>query len=94
MYAGAFGDNTVERYVLFLNPLAFSAEPVKRLMALKCPREHGLDIPHVAILMADRTIERALDSLPSSVKGQLRKLATVVQEPAEGAEVLLVLSIK
>ena len=44
--------------------------------------------------MAEHTIERALDSLLSSVKGQLQNLAMVVQEPAEGAEVLLLLSIK
>ena len=94
MYAGVFGYNTVERYVLFLTPLAFSADPVKRLTDLKREREHGLEVPRVAILTADRTIERALDSLPSSVKGQLRNLATVVQEPAEEAEMLLVLSIK
>ena len=94
MYAGAFGDNTVERNVLFLPPLAFSAFSVKRLKALKRAREHGLYVPRVAIFTAERTIERARDSLPSSLKGQLRNLATVVQEPADGAEVLLVLSIK
>ena len=94
MYAGALGDNAVERYALFLTSLALSADPVERRAALQRAREHGLDVPRVAIVTAERTIERALDSLPSSVKGQLPNLAKVVQEPAEEAEMLLVRSIE
>lgn len=94
MYAGALGDNAVERYALFLTSLALSADPVERRAALQRAREHGLDVPRVAIVTAERTIERALDSLPSSVKGQLPNLAKVAQEPAEEAEMLLVRSIE
>ncbi|KAN0138564.1 Nuclear pore protein 84/107 [Lactarius tabidus] len=94
MYAGALGDNAVERYALFLTSLALSADPVERRAALQRAREHGLDVPRVAIVTAERTIERALDSLPSSVKGQLPNLANVAQEPAEEAEMLLVRSIE
>lgn len=94
MYAGALGDNAVERYALFLTSLALSADPVERRAALQRAREHGLDVPRVAIVTAERTIERALDSLPSSVKGQLPSLAKVAQEPAEEAEMLLVRSIE
>ena len=39
-------------------------------------------------------IERALEGLPSSVKGQLPNLAKAAQEPAEEAEMLLVRSIE
>ena len=94
MYAGALGDNAVERYALFLTSLALSADHVERRAALQRAREHGRDLPRVAIVMAERTIERALDSLPSSVKGQLPNLANVAQEPAEEAEMLLVRSIE
>jgi hypothetical protein len=94
MYAGALGDNAVERYALFLTSLALSADPIERRTALQRAREHGLDVPRVAIVTAERTIERALDSLPSSVKGQLPDLAKVAQEPAEEAEMLLVRSIE
>jgi len=37
----------------------------------------------VAIVKAERTIERALDGLPSSMKGQPPCLAKAAQEPAE-----------
>ena len=57
-------------------------------------REHGLDVPCIAIVTAECTIEKALDCLPSSVKGQLSNPAKAVQEPAEEAEMLLVRSIE
>jgi len=63
MYAGALGDNAVERYALFLTSLALSADPAERRIALQRAREHGLDVPRVAIVTAERTIERALDNL-------------------------------
>lgn len=94
MYAGALGDNAVERYALFLTSLALSADPAERRTALQRAREHGLDVPRVAIVTAERTIERALDNLPSSVKGPLPGLAKAALEPAEEAEMLLVRSIE
>ena len=94
MYAGALGDNAVERYALFLTSLALSADPLERRTALQRAREHGLDVPRVAIVTAERTIERALDSLPSSVKGPLPNLAKATLEQAEEAELLLVRSIE
>jgi nuclear pore complex protein Nup107 len=94
MYAGALGDNAVERYALFLTSLALSADPAERRTALQRAREHGLDVPRVAIVTAERTIERALDTLPSSVKGPLPDLAKAAFEPAEEAEMLLVRSIE
>jgi nuclear pore complex protein Nup107 len=94
MYAGALGDNAVERYALFLTSLALSADPAERRTALQRAREHGLDVPRVAIVTAERTIERSLDTLPSSVKGPLPDLAKATLEPAEEAEILLVRSIE
>jgi nuclear pore complex protein Nup107 len=94
MYAGALGDNAVERYALFLTSLALSADPTERRTALQRAREHGLDVPRVAIVTAERTIERSLDNLPSSVKGPLPDLAKAAVEPAEEAEILLVRSIE
>jgi nuclear pore complex protein Nup107 len=94
MYAGALGDNAVERYALFLTSLALSADPAERRTALQRAREHGLDVPRVAIVTAERTIERALDTLPSSVKGPLPDLAKAAAEGAEEAEMLLVRSIE
>jgi hypothetical protein len=40
-----------------------------------------LDVPRVAIVTAERTIERSLDNLPSSVKGPLPDLAQAALEP-------------
>jgi nuclear pore complex protein Nup107 len=57
---------------------ALCAEPIERRMALQRAREHGLDVPRMAIVMADRTIERALDSLPLVCQGPATRL---VQEP-------------
>ena len=94
MYHGALGDNAVERYALFLTSLTLSADPVERRTALQREREHGLDVPHVAVVTAEHTIEHALDNLPSSVKGPLLDLATAALEPAEEAEMILVRSIE
>lgn len=68
MYAGALGDNAVERYALFLTSLELSADINERRLALTRAREHGLDIERVAIVTAERTIEKAFTvrlSLPS-----------------------------
>ena len=94
MYAGALGDNAVERYALFLTSLALSADQAERRTALQRAREHGLDVPRVAIVTAERTIERALDNLPSSVKGPLPDLSKTALGHAEEAEMLLVRSIE
>lgn len=49
----------------FLTSLALSANPVERLTVLQRAREHSPDIPRVAIVTAERTIERALNNLTS-----------------------------
>ena len=91
MYAGVLGDNAVERYVTSLAP---PADQVERRTALQRAREHSLDVPRVAIVTAERTIERALDNLPSSVKGPLPDSSKTALEHAEEAETLLVRSIE
>jgi len=61
MYAGALGDNAVERYAMFLTSLDLSADIKERKLALTRAREHGLDVERVSIVTAERTIERAFD---------------------------------
>ena len=48
-------------------------------------QNYGLDIPRVAIIAAERTIERVPDTFPSSVKGRLLDLAKEAQERVEYA---------
>ena len=92
MYTSAtsMGDNAVERYALFLTSLALSMDLTERRTALQCTREHELDVPHVAIITAECSIECALDSLPLSFKRPLPDLAQVMFKPAEEAFTLLV----
>ena len=61
MYAGALGDNAVERYALFLTSLDLSIDIKERKQALTRAREHGLDVDRVAVVTAERTIEKAFD---------------------------------
>lgn len=67
MYAGALGDNAVERYALFLTSLELSADITERRLALMRAREHGLDMERVAIVAAERTIEKAFSVCTSLV---------------------------
>ena len=59
MYAGALGDNAVERYALFLTSLELTTDATERKSALIRARDHGLDIERVAVVAAERTIEKA-----------------------------------
>jgi nuclear pore complex protein Nup107 len=59
MYAGALGDNAVQRYALFLTSLELSVDIRERALALDRASEHGLDVDKVAISTAEHTIERA-----------------------------------
>ena len=59
MYAGALGQDAVERYAMFLVSLALSADIDERRLALTRAREHGLDLERIAILTAERTIDNA-----------------------------------
>jgi nuclear pore complex protein Nup107 len=58
MYAGALGQDAMERYASFLVSLALSADINERL-ALTRAKEHGLDMERVAIFTAERTIDNA-----------------------------------
>lgn len=64
MYAGALGDNAVERYALFLTSLELSGDAHERRLALTRAREHGLDVERVAVVTAERTIEKAFTVRP------------------------------
>ena len=59
MYAGALGDNAVERYAMFLTSLELSADIAERRLALTRARDHGLDMERVAVVTAERTMEKA-----------------------------------
>lgn len=65
MYAGALGQNAVERYAVFLVSLALSVDINERRLALTRAREHGLDMERVAIVTAERTIDNAFRVSPS-----------------------------
>ncbi|THH14665.1 hypothetical protein EW146_g5692 [Bondarzewia mesenterica] len=92
MYAGALGDNAVERYALFLTSLELSVNIEERRLALTRARDHGLDPERVAIVAAERTIENAFDLLPP-VKGPLPSILAL-PAPASDAELLLLRSIE
>lgn len=59
MYAGALGDNAVERYALFLTSLGISGDKDDRRLALIRAKDHGLDIKKVAMMTAERTVDSA-----------------------------------
>lgn len=92
MYAGALGDNAVERYAMFLTSLELSADIEERRLALTRAKEHGLDMEKVAIATAERTIEKSFEILPPN-KGPLPNIIAL-QPPATEAETLLLRSIE
>lgn len=61
LYAGALGDNAVDRYALFLVSLGLSASLEERKVTLTRASEHGLDVTRVATVTAERTIEGAFN---------------------------------
>ncbi|KAK0213959.1 nuclear pore protein 84/107 [Armillaria fumosa] len=92
MYAGALGENAINRYAVFLVSLELSADPAERRQALTRAREHGLDVDRVAVATAEQTIVKAFDLLPL-LKGSLPSLATLQTSPTD-AELLLLRSIE
>jgi len=60
MYAGALGDNAVDRYAMFLTSLELTADATERKEALIRARDHGLDMQRVAAVTAERTIEKVM----------------------------------
>ena len=59
LYASALGENAVERYAIFLTSLGLSADIDERKLALTRAKEYGLDIERVAMVTAERTLEKA-----------------------------------
>jgi nuclear pore complex protein Nup107 len=76
MYAGALGDNAVERYAMFLTSLELSADTAERRLALIRARDHGLDMERVAVATAERTIERAFSVRDSSTSSSCFAILT------------------
>ncbi|KAI0804804.1 nuclear pore protein 84/107 [Irpex lacteus] len=92
LYAGALGDNAVDRYAMFLTSLALSADVAERRLALTRARDHGLDMERVAVATAERTIERAFEELPVP-RGPLPVVSAPQPAPSD-KELLLVRSIE
>ncbi|KAG2341834.1 hypothetical protein BDR05DRAFT_976754 [Suillus weaverae] len=92
MYAGTLGDNTVERYAMFLTSLELTADVNERRLALTRPREHGLDVHKMAVVTAERTIDRAFELLPQ-MKGPLPSVIPLQATPSD-VELLLLRSIE
>jgi hypothetical protein len=92
MYAGALGDNAVERYARFLASLGLDASPPERRHALVQAREHGLDVERVAVVAAERTMGAAFERLPR-LKGPLPPVGGDGADARE-EEVLLLRSIE
>ncbi|KAH7921000.1 nuclear pore protein 84/107 [Leucogyrophana mollusca] len=92
MYAGALGDNAVERYAMFLTSLELSADVDERRLALTRARDHGLDTHRVAVVTAERTIERAFELVPP-LKGPLPSIIALQPSPSD-VELLLLRSIE
>ncbi|KAI1788295.1 hypothetical protein LXA43DRAFT_1159845 [Ganoderma leucocontextum] len=92
MYAGALSDNTIESYALFFTSLELAGVATERRLALTCTREPGLDIERVAIVTAERTIEKTFTILPPE-KGPLPSIIGLEPAPTD-AEILLLRSIE
>ena len=58
LYAGVLGDNAITCYVAFLVSLSLSIDINERRLALTQANEHGLNVERVAIVTAERTIEK------------------------------------
>ena len=89
MYAGALGDNAVERYAMFLTSLELAGDAQERRLALARARDHGLDIERVAIVTAERTIEKTFAVSPPPLSLVLRRLGLTLDgagaDPPPGA---------
>lgn len=88
MYAGALGDNAVDRYAHFLVSLGLTADTSERKLALTRANEHGLDRNRVAIATAERTIAGAFDQLEEP-RGALPSVITGSDSPTDAEEFLL-----
>ncbi|KAG6856667.1 hypothetical protein H0H87_002044 [Tephrocybe sp. NHM501043] len=88
LYAGALGDNAVERYAMFLVSLELSADSTERRLALTRARDHGLDMDRVAVATAERTIEKAFEALPP-LRGRLPSIIALQPLPTVPELVLL-----
>ncbi|KAG7092946.1 hypothetical protein E1B28_009248 [Marasmius oreades] len=92
IYAGALGENAIQRYALFLVSLELSTDVNERRLALTRAKEHGLDMDSVAAAAAEMTINKAMEMLPI-LKGPLPSIISG-QAPPSDAELFLLRSIE
>ena len=59
LYAGALGDNAVERYAEFLVSLALTADFNECRTVLTRGSEHGLNVERVAVVTVEKTTEKS-----------------------------------
>jgi len=90
MYAGALGENAVERYAMFLVSLPLDVSPNERKRTLLRAAEFGLDVTRVAIVAAERSMDLGLRKLPSSEdEDALPSLISPPHPPSEDETLLL-----
>ncbi|KDR66942.1 hypothetical protein GALMADRAFT_147583 [Galerina marginata CBS 339.88] len=92
LYAGALGDNAVQRYAAFLVSLGLTADFAERQLALTRASDHGLDVEQVAKTAAERTLTDAFAALPT-LKDPLPSIINL-QPPPNEAETFLLRSIE
>ncbi|KAF9557921.1 hypothetical protein CPC08DRAFT_819621 [Agrocybe pediades] len=92
LYAGALGDNAVDRYAAFLVSLGLTADFDERRAALTRASEHGLDVNKVALKTAESSINKAFSMLPQ-LKSPLPSIINL-QPPINEAETFLLRSIE
>ena len=90
MYAGALGENAVERYAMFLVSLPLDVSPNERRRTLLRAAEFGLDVTRVAIVAAERSVDLGLRKLSSSEEEDgLPSLLSPPLPPSEDETLLL-----
>ncbi|KAG2740469.1 hypothetical protein P692DRAFT_20812555 [Suillus brevipes Sb2] len=77
---------------MFLTSLELTADINERRLALNRAREHGLNVHRVAVVTAERTIDRAFELLPQ-MKGPLPSVIALQASPSD-IELLLLRSIE
>lgn len=90
MYAGALGDNAVDRYAHYLSTMELSVDSKARGDTLADAAKYGLDTVRVAEKAAEMSVSRALEALASSSSlTSLPNLAETEEVELDGAEEVL-----
>ncbi|KZV71461.1 hypothetical protein PENSPDRAFT_630135 [Peniophora sp. CONT] len=92
MYAGALGDNAVDRYAHYLSTMELSVDRKARGDTLADAAKYGLDTVRVAEKAAEMSVNRALEVLASSSSSSLTSLPDLKETEEvelDGAEEVL-----